>query len=69
MNKREQLKLIAENILDKNTPVYEKDVLKYFKYKAGCDIVTIRIDIRLLKIENVNIKSIIKILENNLEAI
>jgi len=69
MFKNQQLKFIAENILDNDKPVYEKDVLKNFKYKQGCDIVNIRHGIRNLKPESINVKNMIKILEQNLEAI
>jgi len=69
MFKNRQLKFIAEDILNNDKPVYEKDVLKDFKYKQGCDIITIRHGIRQLKPENVNVKNMIKVLEQNLEAI
>jgi len=69
MFKSNQLKFIAEDILDNDKPVYEKDVLKEFKYKQGCDIISIRHGIRNLKPENINVKNVIKILENNLEVI
>jgi len=69
MFKNKQLKFIAENILDQEKCVYEKDVLKDFKYKQGCDIVTIRHGIRQLKFEEFNVKNLVKILDKNLEAI
>ncbi len=58
------LKSIAENILNENTPVYEHDVLVNFQYKKDCNIVTIRQDIKNLKV--VDLKGVERVLKANL---
>jgi len=70
MNKIElqnQLKSIAENIFDPNTPVYEQNILKIFQYKNNCSIVTFRQGLKNFREDNYNVENIIKLLNQNFE--